>query len=211
MKKSPKLRSNYRVLMRLQYEGQGYLAARDLSVEQSYRVRRLWHHNRYLHHWGIVCGLWVVPARDLTRPWAVQVCPGFAIACCGEEIEVPAPHTIDIRDYLWMRSRDHKGPAYVGVRYAEVPKRPVPSYQSVCGCEEIKYEPSRIQDDFQVDVFWSLPESGDAKEFDICIQDLAPCPKCTGCRYVFLACINLPDSENIPITQAIIDNAIFRR
>lgn len=88
----------------------------------------------------------------------------------------------------------------MGIRYAEALRRPVPAYQLACGCEETKYEPSRTQDSFQVDVIWTLPEDGDAKEFDLCTQDLAPCQKCTDCPNVFLARITRPDSESVPIT-----------
>src|SRR5262245_29859665 len=84
-------------LKRPQYEIGNYLAAADLLTEQRYRLQRLRRHNRYLHGWGVVCGLHVVPARDSTRPWALWVCPGYAISCCGDEIEVPTPAMIDVR------------------------------------------------------------------------------------------------------------------
>lgn len=198
-------------LKRPRYESGNFFASKDLFTEQHYRFLRLRHHNRYLHGWGVICGLWVVPAQEPTTPWAVQVCPGYAIGCCGEEIEVLAPHAIDIRDYLWMRPRNYKGPAYVGIRYAEELTRPVPSYQPACGCEETQYEPSRVQDSFRVDVLWAVPERFDAQEFDFCAQDLAPCPECTDSPYVMLARINLPASESVPITRGEIDNTIDRR
>lgn len=192
-------------LKRPTYGLKSYLNARDLSAEQKYRQQRLMHHNRYLHHWGIICGLRVTPAQDPLRPWAIQVCPGYAIGCCGEEIELLRAHTIDVRDYLWMQSRDHKGPAYVCIRYDEELRHPVPSYKSGCGCEETQYEASRIQDAFQVDVLWSLSENNQAKRFDLCTKDLAPCPECTDCPYVILARINLPASDSVPITQVHIE------
>ena len=205
MRQVEKIRTNSRVLKRPQYELHEYLATRDISTEQVYRLQRFRHHNRYLHDSGVICGLWVIPAKDPTRPWAVQICPGYSVGCCGEEIEVLAPQAIDVRDYLWMRPHGHSGPAYVGIRYAEELTRPVPSYQPAYGCEETKYEPSRIQDSFQVDVLWTLPEEINAKSFDFCAQDLAPCPECKGCPYLILARINLPASESIPITRGHIE------
>ncbi len=198
-------------LKRPRYESGKFIASKDLFTEQHYRLLRLRYHNRYLHGWGVFCGLGVVPARDPTRPWAVQICPGYAISCCGDEIEVLTPHTIDIRDYLWMQSRDHKGPAYVGIRYDEELRRPLPSQQPACSCEETRYEPSRIQDSFKVDALWTIPTSDEAKGFDMCTKDVAPCPTCTDCPYVFLARINLPSSESDPITRGHIDNAISQR
>ena len=95
---------------------------RICNAEQRYRLERAWHHNRYLHGEGVVCGLQVVPARIAAQPWAVRVCPGYAIGCCGEEIEVRLPALVDIRESLWNRPTEDGHPvrdAFIAIGYAE--------------------------------------------------------------------------------------------
>jgi hypothetical protein len=196
-------------LKRPMYAVGDYFTARDLQTWQQYRRQRLRRHNRYLHNWGVVCGLWVVPVNDPGRPWAVQVCPGYAISCCGDEIEAPIPAVVDVRDYLWRRPIQDGRPtpiAYVGIKYTEEHARPVPANSLRCGCDETVFQPSRIRDSFQVDVLWALPEIASGERFDLCTQRPAPCPECPDDPYVYLACITLPASEGDPITALHIDN-----
>lgn len=201
-------------LKRPQYEVGEYLAASSLLIEQRYRLQRLRQHNRYLHGWGVLCGLQVVPAQEPGRPWAVRVCPGYALGCCGEEIEVGSSTVVDIRDYLWNRPADHGrrgGVAYVGIRYTEDSVKPVPATPPACGCEETMYEHSRIKDGFEVNALWVLSGIADRPPFDICERQTAPCLDCGDSRHVFLACITLPASESDPITGSHIDNQSCRR
>src|SRR3989442_1496490 len=85
-------------LQRPDYKSGIYLAAHDLLTEQRYRLQRSRRHDRYLHGWGVICGLLVVPATDPSRPWAVYVCPGYAIGPY-DEIEVQTPAAVDVREY----------------------------------------------------------------------------------------------------------------
>jgi hypothetical protein len=50
-------------------------------------------HNRYLHGWGVVCGMEVVcsPCNNL-----VTVQPGYALSPCGDDIVVCSPAPVDI-------------------------------------------------------------------------------------------------------------------
>jgi uncharacterized repeat protein (TIGR01451 family) len=202
-------------LQRPVYAAGSYLAAHDLLTEQRYRLQRLRRHNRYLHGWGVICGLLVVPATGPRRPWAVHVCPGYALSPYADEIEVQTAAAVDVRDYLWRRPHDASGNpvrvAYVGIRYVERQARPVPSQPPACRCEETIYEPSRIEDAFQVDVLWQLPKPDDAEGFDMCAPGLAPCPECPESPYVVLARVNLPASEGDPITRDRIDNFVRRQ
>lgn len=188
-----------------------FIFARDLTTEQRSRLQLLRRQNHFLHDWGIVCGLWVAPANEPGKPWAIQVCPGYAIGCCGEEIQVRASISIDVRDYLWMRAPDSQGPAFVGIRYYELFLSPTPAKTKGCGCEETVYECSRIQDDFQLDILWSLPETADTEEFDLCAQQLSPRRPCSESPYVLLARITLPAGEGDPITRDHIFNGRYRR
>jgi hypothetical protein len=188
------------------------LAARDLETEQRYRLQRIRRHNRYLHGWGVVCGLWVVPASDPRRPWAVQVCPGYAIDCCGDEILILESALVDVRDYLWRAPRRRRAAkAYIGIRTVEDPMRPVPTTPPGCGCDETIYRPARVRDGFRVDALWTLPETPKERAVDLCAGGPVPCPECPESRYVILACVSVPDGEGEPITSERIDNRAHRR
>jgi hypothetical protein len=197
-------------LQRPKYEPASYLTAHDLQTEQRYRLQRLRRHNRYLHGWGVVCGLLVVPANDLYRPWAVQVCPGYAIGPHADEIGVQMPAAVDVCDYLWRRPHNAAGnlvrTAYVGIRYAEQEAQAVPTQPTGCRCDETSYKPSRIRDSFQVDILWGFPKSDDAEGFDICAPAPTHCPECPLSPYVVLASITLPANEGDPVTSDHIDN-----
>jgi hypothetical protein len=202
-------------LARPEYVAGQYLTAQDLQSEQGYLWQRLRQHNRYLHRWGVVGGLGVVPANDSVRPWAVQVCPGLALNCCGDEIEVPAAVAVDIHDYLWQQPVDtiQAGAlAYVGIRYAEELARPIPATPLMCGCDDPIYQPSRVQDGFQLDILWTLPFQGSilleavGERFDLCRHPIAPCPSCAGSPYVILASITLPSDEDEMINSTHINN-----
>jgi hypothetical protein len=195
------------------FEKGNYLATDDLLTEQRYRSQRLRRHNRHLHGWGVVCGLGVVPARDPARPWAVWVCPGYAIGPYSDEINVPARALLDIRDYLWTRPRvDSRWArlAYISIRYDEEPVHPLPTMPRACGCQDSIYVPSRIRDGFRVDVLWILPKAR-SEEFDMCAPQLAPCPDCPDSPYVPLARVTLPASESDPIAAGHIDSWGVRR
>src|SRR4029453_2123275 len=199
-------------LRRPLFETGNYLSADDLLTEQRYHSQRLRRHNRYVHGWGVVCGLGVVPARDPARPWAVWVCPGYAIGPHSDEINVSARVLLDIRDYLWTRPRVGTGwarLAYVGIRYDEQPVRPVPTMAQACSCQDSMYVPSRIRDGFRVDVLWILPKAP-SEAFDLCARQ-APCPDCPDSPYVLLARVTLPASESDPIVAGHIDNWGVRR
>ncbi|PWU14370.1 MAG: hypothetical protein C5B50_17475 [Verrucomicrobia bacterium] len=61
------------------------LTEADLNNEQSYLLAKNRLHNRYLHGWGVVCGLQVVCSE--CEGW-VTVKPGYAIDPCGNDIIV---------------------------------------------------------------------------------------------------------------------------
>jgi hypothetical protein len=65
----------------------------DLNRLENYVVAKNKLHNRYLHGWGVVCGLEVVcdPCGA-----GVVVRPGYALAPCGEDIVVCNDQTVDV-------------------------------------------------------------------------------------------------------------------
>jgi len=189
-------------LSRPHYEVGNYLATEDLRTEQEYRHQRLRRLNRYLHGWGRICGLRVVPAQAAVRPWGVLICPGYAITCCGDDIEVLNPTPLDIHDYIWARPSVAGVPglaAYIGLRYAEEWRRPIAAQRAACQCEEV-INPSRIGDSFQVAVLWAVQAAGGGERFDLCAGQSALCPKCGADPYIILASVDLPKSEGQTLT-----------
>jgi hypothetical protein len=190
------------------YEENGLLSSCDLGVEQGYLLQRLRRHLRHLHNWGVVCGLGVVAANDHLRPWGVIVCPGYAIGPYGDEITVPGPASLDIRDYIWAQPATGAAPpriAFVGIAYAERSTLPDRANPAPCGCEDGKREHSRIRDAFDLDILWSLPAPPSQDRFDVCSGASPVCPACPESRYVVLARVRLPASEGDPILDADID------
>lgn len=198
-------------LPRPRFEPGHYLAAGDLHAEQRYRLQRTRRHNRYLHGWGVVCGLLVAPAREIGYPWAVRVCPGYAIGPYGDEIEVRAPVRIDLRNYLWHQPKSGLTRlAWVGIRYEEVPGWPVPTTPPGCSCADPRYAPSRVGDGHRAEARWgvALPE---AEPIDLCESAASPCPDCPDSPWVWLARVLLPLSEADPIMPQHVDNWSWRR
>jgi hypothetical protein len=69
------------------------LTEEDLNRLQRYVIEKNKLHNRYLHGWGVVCGLEVVcsPCHNMLR-----VKSGYALSPCGEDIIVCKDDTVDV-------------------------------------------------------------------------------------------------------------------
>src|SRR5262245_59615180 len=83
-------------LERVSYFPRQLLTAEDMVTEQEYFRQKLRRHNRYLHGWGVVCGLEVTQAPMAGHPWRVRVEPGYALRPYGDEIYVAEPHYLDL-------------------------------------------------------------------------------------------------------------------
>ena len=89
------------------------LGVREFRSEQAYFREKLKLHNRYLHGSGVVCGLAVVPCPPPAdpscdpappRPCVVVEC-GLALDCCGNEIALRQPITVQLADLLTVEER----------------------------------------------------------------------------------------------------------
>ena len=213
MADSERLTPRARALSRPSGQPGSFVTTDGLTLEQRYHSHRLRRHNRFLHGWGIVCGLWVIPRPEPRRAWEVQVCPGYAIGPCGEEIEIKTPTVVDLRDYLWCKPRAPAGDlsvAYIGIRYREEETRPVPAAHKGCGCEETVFESSRIRDGYKISVSWTGDTTDDNEHIDLCAESTVRCLPPPSNADVPLACISLPSSECEPIRAEQIDNRIVR-
>src|SRR5262249_16734076 len=84
------------LLERVNYFPRQLLTADDMIADQQYFIAKMRRHNRYLHGWGVVCGLGVTIAPTAKSPWIVQISPGYALGPYGDEIYVPNPVNLDL-------------------------------------------------------------------------------------------------------------------
>jgi hypothetical protein len=188
------------------YQPGDILSARDLAADQDYKFGHFRRHDQYLHGWGIRCGLLVVPARDPGRPWAIRVCPGYAISPCGDEIHVPRAVTVGLADYLWSREviEGSAGSiAYVVLGYRVEERAFVEAAPGPCRCGQTIRRASRMQDSFRIDVLWT-PHASPGLPVDLCTGAPTPCPNVPDPPLLLLAEVNLPASLNEAITEGLI-------
>jgi hypothetical protein len=74
------------------------LTDEDLNRLQRYVLDKNRLHNRYLHGWGVACGLEVV--CDPCDPRHVVVRTGYALSPCGDDIVVCADQSVDVCDLI---------------------------------------------------------------------------------------------------------------
>src|SRR5262249_29242495 len=75
-------------LERVNYFTRQLLPVDDMVRERDYYLQKLRRHNRFLHGWGVVCGLEVKEAPTQDQPWRVQISGGYALGPFGDEIYV---------------------------------------------------------------------------------------------------------------------------
>jgi len=81
------------------------LTEEDLNRLDDYIVKKNKLHNRYLHGWGVVCGLDVVcnPCLDQSAQVTIKqviVKAGYALSPCGEDIIVCDDQSVDIGKHI---------------------------------------------------------------------------------------------------------------
>lgn len=199
-------------MTRPRWEGGTYLTANACAMEQNYRLQRLRRQNRQLHASGIICGLFVVPSGDGAHPWAVNICPGFAIGPYGDEIEIPDSVSVNIEDFLWSGPGQaaqfifrRRLTAYIAVRYQDFHDEVTPAPAAVCGCPQPEYRYARTGDGYQAGVLWTLPSAGAPAV--MCQPGSANCPPCPESPWLILAAVALPPNRT-PLTAEMIENGI---
>lgn len=102
-------------LKRPNYFAGRLLSAADLRAEQDYLRSKIARHNRLLHGAGVVSGLHIeATASDL------QVSPGLALDCAGNEIVLDCARVVPLPNGL-------TSPQFLVVRYAEAAVDSVPT------------------------------------------------------------------------------------
>ncbi len=212
-------------LERVNYFPRQLITADDLTAEQEYFRTKLRRHNRFLHGWGVVCGLTVTPAPTAASPWRVQIDEGYALGPFGDEIYVAESIFLDLArcgpgaatdpcepDRLHPGDSAAGGTLYVAIRYAECVARPVRIHPAGCGCDEEACEYSRIRDSFQLECLTELPLSPPTPSVCDLINEerVVPCLPCPTEPWVVLAQVNLASSST-DLTERSIDNMVRRQ
>jgi hypothetical protein len=148
-------------LERLRYFSRQLLTADDMRLEQAYFREKQRRHNRFLHGWGVVCGL-IVQTAPSAGPLALTICPGYALGPCGDEIYVGDPVAYDLTPVTQRLAQPAcanmgvsaadiaSGQLSLQIRYAECQVRPVRTLPAGCGCDDTACEFSRIRDGFEI-------------------------------------------------------------
>lgn len=159
------------------------LGVREFRSEQQFFREKHRLHNRYLHGYGVVCGLEVrraaAPADPCAPPPPADALPasawieigcGLALDCSGNEIAVAWPTPVDVLAHLSCAERAellNGKTAYVSLCFVEQPIEPVrPVSADSCGGLVPECVPSRWRDDFCVRVSLEAP------------PHVAPCSSC---------------------------------
>jgi hypothetical protein len=212
-------------LERVRFFPRQLLTADDMVADQDYFRQKMRRHNRFLHGWGVVCGLEVVAAPTTESPWRVAIGSGYALGPYGDEIWVPDTVHLDLAhcgpgagtdpcdpSRLEPRPAGVGIPIYVAVKYAECLGRPVRAAAD-CGCDEQPCEYSRVRDSFEIECLTELPPSPPVDLIcDLLTRRrIAPCPPCPTDPWVVLARVQLPASAKTPVEDTVIDNFSVRR
>jgi hypothetical protein len=146
---------------RVRYFPRQLLTADDMRAEQEYFREKQRRHNRMLHGWGVVCGLDVV-ADTQKGSMAIQICPGYALGPCGDEIYLADAFSFDLTNCakpanvpctptgVAAASSTQPPILAVKIRYADCPTRPMRTLPAGCGCDDSACEYSRIRDGFEI-------------------------------------------------------------
>jgi hypothetical protein len=216
-------------LERVNYFPRQLLTVDDMVTERDYMLQKLRRHNRYLHGWGVVCGLEVKAAATAQKPWQVRISAGYALGPYGDEIHVAQAVFLDLEKCGPNAMTDPCEPGrlraaprgvgvtvYVAIKYAECLARPVKAMPAGCGCEDDPCEYSRIRDSFQVTCLTELPPSHrPPKQPTLCEiisgKLITACPPCPEDPWVVLAEVTLPVAPATAIADGGIDNIRVRR
>lgn len=129
------------------------LTVRDFGLEQEYHRDKVRLHTRFLHDWGVVCGLRVRSASNTENPWRWVLEPGLAIDACGREIIVSQPCEFDLQEALkqaGMLQLDPTKPLYLALAYHECEAEAVPVYAREQCAPQADCAPNRIIEGYSI-------------------------------------------------------------
>lgn len=208
-------------LERVNFFDRQLLTANDMITDRDYFLQKLRRHNRFLHGWGVVCGLAVTVPPNPGTPWQVQVGSGYALGPYGDEIFVGDPVLFDLANCLSGSGATNpceptlvtsggagvSTTAYLAIKYAECLSRPIRVAFSGCGCDNDPCQYSRIRDSFQLSCLSQLPAAPPQRPTlcDVVAIGYAACPPCPTDPWVVLARIDLPSSTSQQLPQTAVN------
>lgn len=157
------------------------LDEKDFLAEQSYQIEKRHLLNRMLYGYGVVCGLGLEWKKG--KQW-IQITPGLALDCCGNEIYASDRLQVDLAELLPEnrgRSReecetpedeDQPKDYYLCVQYKAMPTNPRPVYVSGGDCDERTCDSSRVKEGYCVKLLEYCPKP---KSKDGLLQELCDC------------------------------------
>lgn len=191
----------------------------DLNQVGRYLDDRRRSHNRFLHGWGIACGLRVTrcgPTDEKEESCRVRVSAGYALDPYGDELLVPEPVVVDLcatdvgGGLLCAPTADpwcapvpvpaRDAGRYLAVRHVELPVKPVRS-PAGCSCSDTVCEESRVRDWFEFTLLDDLPSHygwpcGDDDDFCASVAD---CPPCPDSGWIVLARVRVKDGSLVDL------------
>lgn len=190
------------------------MTVRDFELEQSYFIGKKKLLNRFLHGWGAICGLEVVPHEC---PKKVVLKPGIALDCYGNEIVVPREVEIDLAAENEEIPQEGKT-VYVCIKYLECDVEPVPVLINECSCEDTEMKSSIKRESFEYKILQTEPEKSQILEFSdmtceemlkqIITESLDPCQDCEdGCMVL----ASVAFTGDIAVSADDIDNVTYRQ
>lgn len=148
------------------------LTEEDLYAEQRYQMEKNRLYNRYLHGWGVVCGLRVTCHRKCSSKGNVLIEKGYALDSCGNDIIVPEDIELNVMELIkecepktaeeeCLPTGTTKPDTCEGqekeyclvINYKEEEARPVTALKRDDeGCSVKRCEPSRIRETYTFEV-----------------------------------------------------------
>jgi hypothetical protein len=158
-------------LQRVAFQPGILLGADALTTEQSYHVRRMNRHQRWLVGPGTVFGLRVdlqAPAAGVTSdPVLLTVSPGYAIDGLGREVTVDQQYAISLRDWLAEQNAESTALAsesilniQVTVRAQAVPNQLQPVVAELFDAGLDPVVAARIDDSFVLEIIGDPNKTG---------------------------------------------------
>lgn len=207
-------------LARVNFFNRQLLTADDMTTECDYFLQKLRRHNRFMHGWGVVCGLNVTAAPVTGAAWRVQIGSGYALGPYGDEIFVGEAVFFDLAACLTGGPTNPCEPSmllpgpggtggtfWLAIKYAECLAGPVQVASNGCGCDNDPCQYSRIRDSFQIQCLGTQPPTPALPNLcQIVGGTIAPCPDCPTDPWVVLAKITVPSSSTS--TMITIDNTV---
>ncbi|HLN63065.1 MAG TPA: Ig-like domain-containing protein [Symbiobacteriaceae bacterium] len=181
------------------------MTARDFRTEQEYHREKQWLHTRLVHDFGVVGGLKVRSAGDVSNPWRLLLEPGLAVDSEGREIVVAEPFEFDLSRLMYqygLNPSEIKKPVYLTLSYRECEAEPVPVYARENAADE-GYAPNRVQEGFTLAVTDALPrlEMGIAQEITELVANALK-PMDLGAAYRRMGEVGIPPAGVVAMAAA---------